>query len=60
MHSSRATGDALGILATDEGRSNREVRDEARTAIIEWLDRRGQQDRFAEALAVQPTATTSN
>jgi hypothetical protein len=43
--------DALGILAIDEGRSNQEVRVEARTAIIEWLNRNGQQDRFAKTLA---------
>jgi hypothetical protein len=42
--------DTLGLLASDEGRSNQEVRDEARTAIIEWLDRKGQQNRFAKAL----------
>jgi hypothetical protein len=40
----------LGILAVDEGRSNQEVREEARTAIIEWLNRNGQQDRFTTAL----------
>jgi hypothetical protein len=44
------SSDALGLLASDEGRSNQEVRDEARTAIAEWLNRMGQQDRFAKAL----------
>ena len=42
--------DALGTLAGDEGRSNQEVRDDARTAIAEWLKRKGEQNRFAKAL----------
>lgn len=42
--------EALGILASDEGRSNHEVRNDARTAIDEWLQRDGEVDRFAAML----------
>lgn len=44
--------EALGTLAADEGRSNQQVRHEARTAITEWLDRANQRDRFADLLGL--------
>lgn len=44
--------DALGRLAADEGRSNQQIRQEARQAITEWLDRQHQRDRFAAMLGL--------
>jgi hypothetical protein len=39
--------DQLGVLATTLAISNRELRDQARTAVIDGLDRRGETARFA-------------
>lgn len=42
--------EALGLLAADEGRSNQQVRHEARAAIAEWLDRQNQHGRLSAML----------
>jgi hypothetical protein len=44
--------EALGVLASDEGRSNNQVRNDARTAINAWLRHRGEIDRFADMLGI--------
>lgn len=44
--------DALGRLARDEGRSNQQIRDEARSAVTDWLARENLRERFSTILGI--------